>query len=608
MTFMRTEHVEALLDDLRRFGTDTLGVEAKAARDALPSKLWRVISAFANTKGCGGGVVLLGVDESSGFAVTGVAEATRMQDALVTLCDEKMHPSLRPAISIHEIEGETVIACVIEELPTSEKPCFYLELGPTGGAYERTGDGSKRLGEYAIGRIYAEQEQPQHDRERVPSTSSADLDDKYVQLLLGFVRSEKPRYAQLDDEEVLRRLGVVDKSTGHLTLGGYLALSTEPQMEFPKLHIEARVWPTGVPGVAPDNKRFEAAPEFDGPIVVQMLDAIDWLQRRLSDSFIVNDEYRRTLDEFPRLVLREAIANALVHRDLHPSTRGEAISIDLYPDRLIIKNPGGLYGAVKKDDLGVETVHADRNAHLMRILAALPVRTRGERLVENRGSGMVTIAEELRKAHLQPPTFEDTFTHFTITIPNQSLFDQETTSWLAGVPGLGDLTDSQRVALALSKQKGRVRNAEYRSATGVDSRVATNELGDLAARELLTAHNERGGRFYTVDPRLRTDPATDDGAAGSTPDPGNEPTTDPGNEPTTEQSGEDERRAWVLDAIDRGVRVNRPYVVENLPAAPIAAKRLIEGMVADAIIRFEGATKNGGYKRVPPPEPEPTLF
>jgi len=60
MRLMQTEVVEALIEDLRRFGTDTLDVEAKAARDALPSKLWRVVSAFANTKGREGGTILLG--------------------------------------------------------------------------------------------------------------------------------------------------------------------------------------------------------------------------------------------------------------------------------------------------------------------------------------------------------------------------------------------------------------------------------------------------------------------------------------------------------------------------------------------------------------------
>jgi ATP-dependent DNA helicase RecG len=90
----------------------------------------------------------------------------------------------------------------------------------------------------------------------------------------------------------------------------------------------------------------------------------------------------------------------------------------------------------------------------------------------------------LRQAGMSPPHFADRIATFQVTFPNHSLLDADTLRWLETV-GAFDLTDSQRMALALLKRGEEVTNSSYRQISGLDSRVVTRELGDLVQRGLV---------------------------------------------------------------------------------------------------------------------------
>ncbi|MEO7146236.1 MAG: ATP-binding protein [Bryobacteraceae bacterium] len=121
--------------------------------------------------------------------------------------------------------------------------------------------------------------------------------------------------------------------------------------------------------------------------------------------------------EYPVIAIREAIVNALVHRDLSSSSRGTPVQINMFKNRLVVHNPGGLYGPVTVDSLG-EGISAPRNINLLRILEDLsPV---GERraICENRGSGVGAMLEALRRSGLPAPLFEDRIATFRVTFSN----------------------------------------------------------------------------------------------------------------------------------------------------------------------------------------------
>lgn len=82
--------VEALVAALREEGSDTTSVEAKSARNGFPTDLAKTLSAFSNTPG--GGTVILGLDENSGFAAVSVYDVAAAQAALASVARNALEP------------------------------------------------------------------------------------------------------------------------------------------------------------------------------------------------------------------------------------------------------------------------------------------------------------------------------------------------------------------------------------------------------------------------------------------------------------------------------------------------------------------------------------
>lgn len=484
---MTTAELQALIRSLQDFRTDLLHVEAKRAEAELPKRIWETLSAFSNTPG--GGVLVLGLDEASGFPVTGVRNPKKMMQDLASECD-RMEPAVRAPIELHQVEGATLVVAEIPEAELGQKPVYYRGAGLTNGAFIRVADGDRRLSQYEVQVMLASRGQPREDESPVPEASIEDLDPELVGGLLERLRrAERSTFRQRTDEGTLRTLKALvphGEQRWVPSLGGLLALGTYPQQFFPELGVTFVVYPTpnlGEPG--PRGERFLDQGRFDGPIPQILEPVLQALQRNMKRRAVVRGLFREDLWEYPETALREALVNAVVHRDLGALARGTPVQVRMFPNRLEIVNPGGLFGPVTVDRLGEEGISSSRNQVLMKLLEDTPVPGRNEVVCENRGSGIGAMLAALRQAGMSPPHFADRIATFQVTFPNHTLLDSETLRWLEAVDAV-DLTDSQRMALALLRRGEEVTNASYRQISGLDSRVATRELGDLVQRGLVT--------------------------------------------------------------------------------------------------------------------------
>ena len=104
------------------------------------------------------------------------------------------------------------------------------------------------------------------------------------------------------------------------------------------------------------------------------------------------------------------------------------------------------------------------------------------------------------------PKFEDRISTFVVTFPNHSLLSEDVIKWIGGLHEK-DLTESQCMALAALHSGQILDNATYRKATGLDSRVATSELQDLVARELVDQVGTRRWARYRLASRLDAEEA-----------------------------------------------------------------------------------------------------
>jgi ATP-dependent DNA helicase RecG len=109
--------------------------------------------------------------------------------------------------------------------------------------------------------------------------------------------------------------------------------------------------------------------------------------------------------------------------------------------------------------------------------------------------------DSLLTAGMSPPRFQDRISSFSVTFPNHTLLFEDMVRWITAL-GEHGLADSQCVALAILREEEALDNRAYRSATGIHSRVATAELQDLVARELVTQTGTRRWAQYRLSPRL----------------------------------------------------------------------------------------------------------
>jgi ATP-dependent DNA helicase RecG len=500
------EELAALVAGMRRLRAELGGVEVKRAREKVPSNLVETLSSFSNTPG--GGVILLGLDERAGFAATGVADPPTMQAKIIGLCADAMEPPVRPYLQIHEFEGVPVISVEVPELDTSLKPCFYRGSGQANGSYRRVGDGDYRMTPYEVQQLIAARSQPEDDIAPMVDATIGDLDPAQVESFVVRLRRSRASYATEDTQNALRRMRVLvpHPNTGELvpSLAGLLALGRHPQDFLPQLNVTFVHYPT--PEGATAQIRFVDNKSIDGSIPAMVLSALQTLRTNMRRRAVVRGAGREDAWEYPEPALREAIVNALVHRDYGPFARGTQVQVEMYPDRLVVRNPGGLFGTVTAARLGAPGVCSSRNATLLRILEDVLLPEDGRPICENRGSGLHVMAGALESVGLSPPEFVDNVSHFEVVFPNHTLMDEDAIAWLDTLDRAG-LSESQAFALVLMRSGVTFTNADYRARFLLDSRVATQELGDLVRRGLVDQSGTGRWTSYVLAPSRRSSTA-----------------------------------------------------------------------------------------------------
>lgn len=422
---MNAEELHATVAELRQVGSDTQRLEVKAAGGGLPKSLAETICAFSNANG---GLIILGLDEMTGFATVADFAAARVANQLKTLCEKTFDRPIRPQIDLLPFEGSIVLVAQIEGLHPKDKPCYIKERGGIyDTAYIRTGDGDHRLSGYEIDQLLANRGRPLFDREAVPQASLADFDQELLEKFLAKERSEHPRVFKGDTEKDLLKLQVLTREQdGRVvpTLAGLLAFAEYPQQFFPQLTVTCTAYVGTSKSGQPGKARYLDNVSLAGPIPYLVQDAVAFVKKNMRTGGVIREALRYELPDYPLEAVREAVTNALMHRDYSPGARGAQIQLNMYADRMEVQSPGGLFGTVTLDALGKDGVTDSRNASLVKILESTPDAS-GAMVAENRGSGYITMVQLLQDAHMPAPKPEDNIRYFRLTFHQRYLTDAE---------------------------------------------------------------------------------------------------------------------------------------------------------------------------------------
>lgn len=408
---MLTEELLDLVRQTVRQKAETQTLEVKAAHVGCPQRLYDSLSAFSNQDS--GGILLFGVDESKGFEIVGVYDLQDLQKKVTEQCNQ-MEPPVRAVFTVAEVEGIPICSAEIPAIDLTERPCYYRGAGRVKGSFIRVGDADLPMTDYEL-YSYEAFRRHLHDDERPIERAGLDvLNQDALQRYLLDRRIERPGFGKMSEEQQYEMLNIT--RNGVPTLAAMLNFGLYPQGYLPQLAITAIVVPGREIGelAAGDSARFLDNKRIEGTIAEMAEEALSFCKRNMKTRTVIDPQTGKRTDqtEYPVRALREAILNALIHRDYSIYTEGTPVQINFFSDRLEIHSPGSLYGRMTVDQLG-HTRPDLRNP-------ALAVMAETLTDAENRYSGIPTIRREMAAYGLPAPVFENRRNEFMVTLYNHA--------------------------------------------------------------------------------------------------------------------------------------------------------------------------------------------
>ncbi|MDR0825311.1 MAG: putative DNA binding domain-containing protein [Prevotella sp.] len=441
----------SVISELKREHSDNQYYEVKAANGGIPQSLKDTISAFANTPG--GGVLILGVDEGLDFEIVGVYDPKQCQQTLANYARKDFNMPVSISTTPLSVDGKEVIWAEIHEANKTLKP---IKIKNSGKSFIRLYDGDYELSELEE-QLFISARGPSHfDEDIIPESSVSDLDEQLVSAYIANRKKHSRALAKMNDTEILLRTGVTNRA-GELSIAGAVALGIYPQQFLPNYSIKVSIHKKNGHS---NSIRAINVNSIDGSLSIILEETLKWIENN-TDVLTMDmpNGHVRNVREYPLVVCRELISNALIHRDMNPLSMYQNISLTIEDEQLVISNPGGLYG-LSVTELG-HTGSKTRNTRLAEICQFI-VDEEGQNVIERLGSGIPKVLEELSILNMEPPIFIDGGIYFTAILKaagrNETLKIDETIL----------KRDSQSV-IVMELQKGTRSRSELEIATSLST-------------------------------------------------------------------------------------------------------------------------------------------
>lgn len=413
------------------------------------------VGMFANTHG---GIVIVGVsDEGEVRGVTVEKETlTQWSNDIAQATD----PRIVIDIEAHEVEGKTVV--VIEAPESPLKP-----VSAKGRYFKRVAKGKQRMSQHEIAHMHLHSVGQSWDK--LPSDASlADIDHDLVRQFSYKASEVRRRKVGADEapQQVLEKLELI--KDGRPTWAALLLFQKYPQRHLPQAAVHCGRF-KGVTVLIDDDV-------VEGSILDQIAVAMDFVRKNINVRFVITGTpAREEVWDYPLNALREAIINAICHRDY---TIPSHVEVRIYDDELVIWSPGRLPVGVTVEDLYKEH-HASvlRNTGISEVFYDVG-------LIEKWGRGTSEMRRACREAGLPEPRFEE-YQHGFQVVFRQDIYSEEYLRTLG-------LSKRQINAVIYVKERGKITNKEYQEANHVSRQTATNDLTELVNKKLFVRIGKAG--------------------------------------------------------------------------------------------------------------------
>jgi ATP-dependent DNA helicase RecG len=348
-------------------------------KEKFTPKIAQDMVGFANSIG---GKIILGVSDQGkivGELLTGQLKAEIF--SLGRNCD--------PEIKITVKQIEAVVVITIEEGVDKPYSC-------SGSYYKRFDAVTQKLTRNETKAIFDNYSLAQYDQKANLEIKISDISIKKVS---DFYRAANIKYKVTRStlSNILKSLNLM--SGAHINNAGALFFAEKTDPFFLHSQVMLLAFKDFVGVQIFDRKEVRA------DLLTQFNEVEFFLKRHLSLQAIIKTSRRKNIFEIPQEAWREAIANAIVHRDYRIG--GTSIQVRVFPDRIEIINPGKLAKGITIENIG--EISSRRNEVIADMFARIDV-------VEKAGTGIVRIKEAMKNANLRPPLFEDYGDFFKTTL------------------------------------------------------------------------------------------------------------------------------------------------------------------------------------------------
>jgi len=416
-------------------------------REYIPG-INKSVVAFANTNG---GTLFIGVADDG--SIVGVQDV----DSTMLAVSNSIRDTIKPDVTLfvdyqtEEMDGKTIIKIIVQKGTASPYYIAGKGIRPE-GVYIRQGASSVPATETAILRMIKDT-----DGEKYEDVRTLNQDLTFLEAAKEFETRKVPFGPGQQ-----KTLGIMNADGIYTNLG--LLLSDQC------VHtVKLAVFQGSVKAV------FKNRHEFTGSILKQLNDIYAYIDRYNSIRSEINGLYRTDMRDYPTEAIREALLNALIHRDY--SFR-DSILISIFDDRIEFVSIGGLVKGISFDDmmLGVSAV---RNRNLANIFYRLM-------LIEAYGTGVPKIIQSYDD-FISKPHIEVTDNAFKITLPNTNVGIEMST-----------LTDNERLVLELFKNRQYIVRKDVEMALSGSQALASRMLKGLVDKGKIQAVGQGKNTRYEI--------------------------------------------------------------------------------------------------------------
>jgi len=425
-------------------------------KESWRDEYMKILCGFANAEG---GEILIGINDKG--KPIGIPRFKILLENLPNKISQKL--GIYASVQQISKQGRKVIRVAVGkyESPISFDSKYFIRTGST--TQELKGKELTRFLLKKAGRTW--------EAEPEERATIGDIDIKTIEKFKKLAKNRIPSIVNETSQQVLTKLKLLNNSLKP-NRAAILLFGKDPRKFYISAFMKIGKFMSDTDLVSTDD--------IEGNLFTQLEKALELLKvKYLLSPVHYESIYRKETLEYPEEVLREAIINALIHKDY----TGVHIQMKIYPDKIILWNEGKLPEGITVEMLSNVHPSIPRNE-----LIANTFFNAG--LIETWGRGTIKIIENSISAGLPAPLFREAFGGFEIIL-NKNIYTEKYLKEQG-------LNQRQVKAVMYVKEKGRITNNEYQKLNETSKRTVVRELNDMVLKNILKKSGKAKNTEYLL--------------------------------------------------------------------------------------------------------------